>query len=45
MCLFLSWHPNGQKWWEGTHKDGKEVSGQYFNNKGEEVETNAQSLK
>ncbi len=33
------WHENGQKWQESTYKDGRWVSGKYWNSKGEEVET------
>ena len=38
--LQISWHKNGQKKGEGTikdYKDGKKVSGKYWNRKGEEV--------
>ena len=34
-----AWHENGQKQAEATFKDGEEVSGKYWNSKGEEVET------
>ena len=37
--LSMAWHENGQKIAETTFKDGEEVSGKYWNGKGEEVET------
>lgn len=37
--LWTGWHENGQKAAEATFKDGEEVSGKYWNSKGEEVET------
>ena len=40
-----SWHENGQKAAEGTSKDGEEVSGKYWNSKGEEVETIQETRK
>ena len=40
-----SWHENGQKAAEGTSKDGEEVSGKYWNSKGEEVETAAEAFE
>ena len=39
------WHENGQKQAEATFKDGEEVSGKYWNSKGEEVETYQKSSK
>ncbi len=39
------WHENGQKQAEATFKDGEEVSGKYWNSKGEEVETHQKSRK
>ena len=35
----MVWHENGQKEYEGTYKDGEEVSAKYWNRKGEEVES------
>ncbi len=40
-----AWHENGQKQAEATFKDGEEVSGKYWNSKGEEVETHQKSRK
>ena len=40
-----SWHENGQKAAEGTSKDGEEVSGKYWNSKGEEVETREEAFE
>ena len=37
--LVKVWHENGQKLGELKYKDGEEVSGKYWNSKGEEVET------
>jgi len=37
--LSMAWGENGQKIAETTFKDGEEVSGKYWNGKGEEVET------
>ena len=37
--LATGWHENGQKAAEATYKDGEEVSGKYWNSKGEEVES------
>ena len=39
--LVKVWHENGQKLGELKYKDGEEVSGKYWNSKGEEVETQA----
>ena len=39
------WHENGQKQAEATYKDGEEVSGKYWNSKGEEVETEEEAFK
>ena len=41
--LLMGWHENGQKAAEGTFKDGEEVSAKYWNSKGEEVETFAET--
>ena len=43
--LWVAWHENGQKKAEGTFKDGEEVSGKYWNSKGEEVETRQEAFK
>ena len=39
------WHENGQKQAEATIRDGKIFSAKYWNSKGEEVETEEESLK
>ena len=44
-CADVAWHENGQKWREGTYKDGEEISVKWWNSKGEEVETYQESLK
>ena len=36
--LLTEWHENGQKSSERTFKNGEEVSGKYWNSRGEEVE-------
>ena len=41
--LMIDWHENGQKQTEATFKDGEEVSAKYWNSKGEEVETFAET--
>ncbi len=43
--LFTSWRDNGRKANEVTFKDGEQVSGKYWNSKGEEVETREESQK
>jgi len=43
--LSMAWHENGQKIAETTFKDGEEVSGKYWNGKGEEVETYQEARK
>ena len=43
--LVIEWHENGQKAAEATFKDGEEVSGKYWNSKGEEVETKEEAWK
>ena len=43
--LVTEWHENGQKQAQGICKDGGTVSAKYWNRKGEEVETLADSLK
>ena len=43
--LYMRWHENGQKQAEATFKDGEEVSGKYWNSKGEEVETREEAFK
>jgi len=43
--LSMAWHENGQKIAETTFKDGEEVSGKYWNSKGEEVETYQEARK
>jgi len=36
------WHTNGQIQWEETYKDGKKISGKYWNSKGESVDSRAE---
>ena len=43
--LMTKWHENGQKMGEGTFKDGELLSAKYWNSKGEEVETEEESIK
>jgi len=43
--LVKVWHENGQTAGEVTVKDGEEVSAKYWNNKGEEVETEEEAFK
>ena len=43
--LWTGWHENGQKAAEATFKDGEEVSGKYWNSKGEEVDTEEEAFK
>ena len=43
--LVIEWYENGQKAAEATFKDGEEVSGKYWNSKGEEVETKEEAWK
>ena len=42
--LWTGWHENGQKAAEATFKDGEEVSGKYWNSKGEEVDTEEEAF-
>ena len=37
--LVEAWHKNGQKAMETNFKDGVEISGKYWNSKGEPVDT------
>ncbi len=37
--LWTEWHANGQKAGEGTFKDGELISSKWWNNEGEQVET------
>ena len=32
-----SWYENGQKWQEGTYKDGKQIDSKYWKNESKEV--------
>ena len=43
--LVKVWHENGQKLGELKYKDGEEVSGKYWNSKGEEVDTEEEAFK
>ena len=45
--LWVSWHKNGQKSWEGNFKEGEEVEGsaKYWNSKGEPVESFKEAQK
>ena len=43
--LVTVWHENGQKAAEVTVKDGEEVSGKYWNSKGEEVDTEEEAFE
>ena len=42
--LVKVWHENGQKLGELKYKDGEEVSGKYWNSKGEEVDTEEEAF-
>jgi len=35
--LWIGYHSNGKKWYEGTWKDGEEITVEWWNNKGEVV--------
>ena len=43
--LVKVWHENGQKLGELKYKDGEEVSGKYWNSKGEEVDTEEEAFE
>ena len=43
--LWTNWHPNGQRKSKAVYKDTRWASGRFWNSKGEEVETFAESEK